>query len=166
MMIRLLLLFCLLASAPVEADEIVERRASRSGAWLALELENRSTGRVFCAAETDIAGGGVFRVNYYSPANSFVEVFPLPPGATGDSSIIFDSDEYDLRVDGTRYADAWVIELTDRRMTGALMLVLSGARELTVSDGTTTREVPVKGSRAALEQFVACTRALHLRNGG
>lgn len=143
---------------------ILERSAMRAGAWLALELQDQQTSRVFCAAETELRKSGVFRINYYSPAESFVEIFPLPHGDTGAASIVFDSDDYDLRVDGTRYADAWVIDLTDRKMTGAVMLVLSEARELTITDGTTSLDVPVAGSRVALERFVDCTKSLHLKN--
>ena len=101
LLIRTLFLLTALVAAPLPAmseGRILERSAQRSGAWLALELVEEKTGRTFCAAETDLPGGGVFRVNFYSPVRSFIEVFPLDRQPGGPASIIFDSDDYDLRV--------------------------------------------------------------------
>lgn len=136
---------------------------TRHGAWAALEMRNGGSGERLCAAEVRLPDGAYFRLNYYSPVNSFAEIHPLPrSGAMGAGSLIFESDAHQLRVDAARHADAWVVELTDRRMTGALALVLGAAERLTIRDGGAGFEVPVKGARQALAAFAACTRRLHV----
>ena len=128
-MTRLMLLLLLLAS-PAGADTLDVLTEARFGDWTALKMRNSRTGARLCAAETTLPGGRVLRVNYYSPANAFIELFPLPAATPGPVSVIFDSDNLDLRADARRESGALIVELTETRMVAAVVTVLSEARRL------------------------------------
>lgn len=166
-LVRVLFLFATVvhmgATSMASAADLEPRERHAFGDWEAFLFENKDSGRLLCAAETQ-ANGTTYRINHYKDSgDTFIEFMNAQWDLLeGDArfELEFSGSEgvVGLELHGKSWGNAYTHDILEKKNLNVILglMTLQSRIKLLNSNRAPVGEFSLKGAKEALSRFVGC----------